>query len=326
MAPAVAIEALLTLLQDGLVTADELETFRQNLLKGDPALSIQAIREFLAKGRDAPTGEEFVVGKGGVLGGAPTLRVLLLDLLGRIARTSGSDAGVQVGRTILEQKTSADEWAMALRNVGWQDPNARAFLAAKGRELLLHEAWRSKPSAGYLESFDTAVFTADPAFVPLLTELSKTADLAQASPDAPEEEVMGDVQRAATVALDRLSETAPLAVMKYFNEHPEAFADRPFLRADYFAKVDLRDAEQRTAIEKYLSRDDVELDEKLKVVDGLASPASIITDALLTAPALREDSPGQQQAVRTTYTAWLAANRFPTLQPQIREVLQALGR
>ncbi|HEV7402466.1 MAG TPA: hypothetical protein VGO11_06050 [Chthoniobacteraceae bacterium] len=311
-AGASGIDTVWARLQGGAAHADDLAELRRQLLAGDPRQSIAAIRAFLATGRDAATGEAFGIGEKGALAGAPTLRVLLMDLLGQIAARTGGGEAAQVGREILGAKTTADEWAVSLRNVGQHEPAATPYLAGKAREMLAWQPWRSAPSGGFLESFDVPVFAADASFVPVFSELSHS----ETNP----------LKRAATVAMDRLSEANPLAVMDYLNAHPTEFADRPFLRADYYGKADLSNGQQRGAVEAYLTRADVTLDEKAKVIASLVSPASFISDALLSAPALRPESPARQNAVPTTLRAWSTDERFTALRPVIVQTLQQIGK
>jgi hypothetical protein len=133
-----------------------------------------------------------------------------------------------------------------------------------------------------------------------------------------------DLQRAALVALDRLSESSPLAVMNFLNANPGELADKPMLRADYYAKVDLTQPAQQAALESYLSRQDVGIDEKSKLIKELAAPASFISDSLLTKPLMVPNDAARQQALIKTLTAWAGANRFPELTGTIQQVLPRL--
>ncbi|HYR59704.1 MAG TPA: hypothetical protein VEO95_13780, partial [Chthoniobacteraceae bacterium] len=263
-----AIERLCDLLERHAARAGDLGALKAALLAADPAEAIAAIRRFLRTGRDAATGQEFTIAAGGTLSGAPTLRLMLLDVLGQIARKSRSDAASAVAREILADKSSADEWALALRNVAWTEPQPRTFLADKMREMLRYEPWRAAPSAGMLEALDVVVFTKDASLVPDL-------DQARAAGN--------ELAHAADIALDRLAEAAPLNVLTFLNTHPAQLNDRPFLRADYFAKADLSDGAQRAQIEIYLGRPDISLAEKSKLLRALTALASFVGDSLLTA-------------------------------------------
>ncbi len=304
------IEAALATLQGG-PNAAALEELRRALLGAEPGQSIAAILDFLTAGGDAATGEEFTIGEGGKLTGAPTMRVLLLDLLGQLSKTARNDSAAKFSRSLLAAKTSADEWAMALRNVAWSEPAAKPYLAGKMREMLTHEPWRARPTAGMLEAFDVVVFTKDPTLVP---------DLAEVQQNGPRE-----LQYAAAIALDRLAEQGPLEVMTYLNTHPTELADRPLLRADYYAKADLSQIAQRAALEVYLGRPDVTAAEKDKLLKGLATPATFVSENLLTEPPVADDGAARQDALAKATADWLAANRFPDLRLPLEQLQRRLG-
>ena len=153
-------------------SAGDLAELRRTLF-ADPTAGIAAILDFLATGEDAATGQEFSVGENGTLAGAPTLRLFLLDVLGQLARSTGSLEGAVSARQILEKKESPDEWALALRNLAWAEPKARADLTAKAHEMLEYEPWRATPTAGFLEAFDVAVYSGDASFVPQFAEMAR---------------------------------------------------------------------------------------------------------------------------------------------------------
>ena len=305
------IDQLLALLESGTATEGDLEALKRTLLAADPALATAAIRDFLATGRDARTGLDFALRPGGDLA-APTLRVLLMDVLGRIAKRDGTDAAAKVARETLEKKDSADEWAIALRNVAWAEPKAAAYLAAKAREMLAHAPWRTAPTSGMLEAFDVIVFTKD---------ASLTADLASAQSDPNEQ-----LRHAADVALDRLAAASPLDVMSYLNAHPTTLAERPMLRADYFAKADLTQPGQKTALEFYLGRPDIADAEKTKLLKALATPATFVSENLLTVPPPELDDAAREHAVLAATHEWLTGKRFPALETPLLQLQLRLAR
>ena len=305
------IDQLLALLENGTASENDLETLKRTLLAADPALATAAIRDFLATGRDARTGLDFALRPGGELA-APTLRVLLMDVLGRIAKRDGTDAAAKLARETLEKKDSADEWAIALRNVAWHEPAATAYLAAKAREMLAFVPWRTAPTSGMLEAFDVIVFTKDASF---------TADLASAQSDPNEQ-----LRHAADVALDRLAAASPLDVMSYLNAHPTTLADRPMLRADYFAKADLAQPGQKTALEFYLGRPDIADAEKTKLLKALATPAAFVSENLLTPPPPEFDEATREHAILATLHEWLTGKRFPALEIQLLQLQRRLAR
>ena len=305
------IEQLLAKLQDGTATEADLDALKRGLLAADPALATAAIRDFLATGRDARTGLDFTLRPGGELT-APTLRVLLMDVLGRIAKRDGSTAAAQLARATLEKKDSADEWAIALRNVAWAEPAATAYLAAKAREMLAHAPWRAAPTSGMLEAFDVIVFTKD---------ASLTADLADAQNDP-----NAQLRHAAEVALDRLAAASPLGVMNYLNANPATLAERPMLRADYFAKADLAAPGQKTALEFYLGRPDIADGEKTKLLKALAAPAAFVSENLLTEPPPEFDEAAREHVILAVLGEWLTGQRFPALQTQLLQLQRRLAR
>ena len=313
-APAASGEPLLDRIGDLLAklrrngaNADDLAALRRELF-ANPAAGIAAIRRFLATGEDSATGQRFAVGPGGVLEGSPTLRIFLLDVLGQLSRPAGVGAGAEVAREILAKKESPDEWAIALRNLAWDEPKSLPFLASKMHEMLAYEPWTATPTSGLLEAFDVVVFSGDASFVPTLSDFARGGNTA--------------LQRAATVALDRLAENSPLAVMTYLNANPATIADLPFVRADYFAKANLGDAEQRKAVESYLDRADVGAGEKVKFLHAIASPGSFVSDSLLATSLPPDDAAKRYAGIATTTAEWTRTNRFPVLGDHVRWLFQ----
>jgi hypothetical protein len=214
-------------------------------------------------------------------------------------------------RALLDRKTSADEWAVALRNIAWSTPSERGFLSAKIREMLTYQPWRQQPSGGFLDAFDVVVFARDVTLVPDLGEMVSSED--------------ESLRRAAAAAMDRLSEMAPLDVMTYLNGHPAEFADRPFLRADYFSKADLSNAPQRQAVETYLGRPDVSVAEKGKLLAMFTNPGTFVDDTLVTERPAAEDPPQRIAGLRTAVTDWLKGNRFPELANSLAQLQERLA-
>ena len=305
------IEKLFALLQNGTATEADFDALKRALLATDPALATAAIREFLATGLDARTGLDFALRPGGDLA-APTLRVLLMDVLGRIAKRDGTDSAAKLARETLDKRDSADEWAIALRNVAWAEPAATAYLATKAREMLAYAPWRAAPTSGLLEAFDVIVFTKDASF---------TADLAAAQNDP-----NAQLRHAADVALDRLAAASPLDVMTYLNAHPTTLAERPMLRADYFAKADLAHPGQKTALEFYLGRPDIAAAEKSKLLQALATPATFVSENLLTQPPPEPDEAAREHAILAAIHEWLTGKRFPPLESQLLQLQRRLAR
>ena len=101
------------------------------------------------------------------------MRTFLMDELGTISQEAGTTDAAEVARATLDTKGSADEWAMAMRNLAWADPDgSKSLLAAKARELIEYAPWQAAPSGGYLEAFDAAAYAGDPSIINDLAPLS----------------------------------------------------------------------------------------------------------------------------------------------------------
>lgn len=302
-----ALDAWFAQLQRAELPPETLAARRAELLEADPRAVLDGIRQFLGSGRDETTGAPFAIAAGGGdLATAPTFRVWLLDLAGVLDRTAQTGEAAAISREILRAKGSPDEWAVALRNIAWTDPASTPYLAAKFREMAGYAPWASAPTAGFLEAFDIAVFSRDPALIPVLADFLQGAQ--------------PSLRRAAGVALDRLAENAALPVMNYLNSHPQILADRPMLRADYFAKADLATIAERAALETYLMRGDVLLPEKTKLIKALAAPGSFISDNLLTSSPDPTTDGIRSAGLDRALSEWRAANRFPELAPVLAQV------
>jgi hypothetical protein len=311
VSPQALLSRVFEKLRTGGLASGELDWLRRRLLAAEPGEALAAIAAFLATGQDARTGENFEIGRGGELSGAPTFRVALLDIFGQICRNTGGSEAATFSRSLLERKTSADEWAVALRNIAWSTPGERSYLAGKVREMLAYQPWRQQPSSGFLEAFDIVVFSRDVTLIPELGDMVAGEDEA--------------TKRAAAVALDRFSEMAPLDVMMYLNANPEEFAERPLLRADYFSRADLSQAAQRVAVETYLSRADVAAAEKAKLLATFASPGSFVGDTLVTEPPSGDLEPQRVAGLQNAVNDWLRTNRFPGLSAPLVNLRERLS-
>jgi hypothetical protein len=311
--PQAVIFRMFKRLRGGPLNPGELDAFREMMLSADPAAAMAAIQGFLATGQDARTGEKFEIGKNGELAGAPTFRVLLIDLHGRIAREHGSNDAGLAARALMQSKTSADEWALALRNAAWATPSDKDYLSAKTRELLAHEPWRQQPSAGYYEAFDVIVYTRNTGFITTLSEMVRGEDL--------------PLKNTAATTLDRLATMAPLDVMNFLNANPAELSDKQFLRADYYAKADFTQSAQRAAVEAYLDRQDVDPGAKAKLITALGQPGVFVSDNLLTdspAPPEEDIAPQQKAALQRAVDDWLNSNRYPSFKNQLLGKQEAL--
>ena len=199
--------------------------------------AVAAIRQLLDSKMDASTHLGFKVASNGFLAEAPSLRAFLLDELGRL----NPAAAAEYSKVILTSMDSADEWAVALRNLARGDTSAdgRALLEQKTGEMLQFEPWQQNPSAGYLESFDVAVYLGGTSLIPTLSNLVRSQDnpaLAHAS----------------FLAMDRLTINDPATTLAALQADPDLMQGRESTRADYFSRANVNDPQQRQILENYL--------------------------------------------------------------------------
>jgi hypothetical protein len=269
------------------------------------------IREFLDRGVDAATGLEFGVAGDGSLNSAPSIRVFLLDQLARVDRAGAAG----YGRKILASMTSPDEWAVCLRNLALADssPEARAFLQDKFSQMLQHEPWQKNPSAGYLEAFDVAVYLGGTGFLETLAELANGKDN-QA------------LAHAAYLALDRLVIQEPASMLGYLQTAPTLLRGRELMRADLFARADVRDPGQRQVLEAYLLNPQLEVRELNQFVGVYPNANFQVSNNLLT----RSETPdfarltGRDAAALRVAQDWLADPRFAGLKGPLERITSRL--
>ena len=271
--------------------------------------SVAAIRAALASGRDAETGLGFKIGAGGALSEAPSLRVFLLDELARL----NPAAAAELARSILATKTSADEWAVALRNLARvQNTEAdRTFLQGKMRELLTHEPWQKEASAGYLEAFDVAVHLRSASLAPELSELLRRKENDQRA-----------AAHAAFLALDRLAIADPVPLLSRLTDEPALMQGREATRAGYLARADVSDPAQRAIVERYLM-DASRPAEELKSFAGVFPNGNfMISQNLLTTVATpdRATQLARDQAALRVVNEWLADARFAGIRATLEQM------
>ncbi len=215
------------------------------LSDSDPLAAAEAIASFLAGGKDAQTGLAFLVGNDGFLDTAPTLRTALLDFVAEL------DAAIalRLAREIMDAHTSADEFAVALRNLAWSPlagSGRETEVARRFGELLDQQTWLGQPSTGFLEAFDAAVAVSDRSCI---LDLASVAGLEDTSGNP----VRNGVNEAASLALDRIMLRSPGEVVALFEEDPSFLAHRPGQRATLLARLDLRKRDQYDRFRNYLN-------------------------------------------------------------------------
>jgi len=210
----------------------------QDMLKSmPPEEAVAWIRAFLAKGDDKPTGLSFIIAKGGSLEEWPTFRTFLIDALYSIDPA----AAAAISREILATPTSADEWALALRNVGKSELTAENsdYLIAKTEELILNKEWQENPSIGYLNAFDVLVATNATTSTPLISDLIQRKD-------------RKDLAHAGFLTLDRLVQRQPVEMLEQLSNDGDLQQSRPEMVSQQFARADIRDETQREILKTWM--------------------------------------------------------------------------
>ena len=286
-------------------------TIRARLTSLEKTNTVAEIIRWLNTGRDAPTGQGFKLNSDGSLRDAPTVRVYLLDQLRRLDPA----AAASYARVILGSKSSPDEWALALQSLATGDsgPGARDLLKQKFAEMLAYTPWQQSPSIGYLEAFDVAVFLGDPELVnPLAGLIRDQGNSATA--------------HAAFLALDRMIINAPAAALAALEADPSLLQGREGTRADYFARADVQDAQQRQILEGYMLNPQISTAELQQFTAIFPNANYMISANLITSnpqadhAALAARDQASLQAVGT----WLADPRFDQLRPQLQRLQQRL--
>ncbi|MCL4181495.1 MAG: hypothetical protein KJ072_27625 [Verrucomicrobia bacterium] len=260
------------------------------------------LSELLRSGRDGPTGLEFRVGPGGFLQAAPTLRVWLLDELGRVDPAMA----VVEARAVLARSESPDEWAVALRICATADGTAagQAWVREQARELIRREAWLESPSIGLLEAFDLFVYTRDVEAVPELAALVRRKENRA-------------VAHAAYVAVDRMLLVSPEPVLEMLIAEPALLEGRETTRGNYVARADVSDPGQRRLVEEYLL-DPRRSWEELEAFAGVFPNANLMVshNLLTSVPAWSgAELRRRDLAAAEVVGKWAADRRFERLWP-----------
>ena len=284
---------------------------RAYLLSLPKSVATQLIAEFLNQKSDAGTKLEFSVDKNGLLSGAPTLRIFLLDLLEQIDPAAASQCAMQ----ILSTPGSPDEWAVSLRNYARYDtsPAGQSVIREKIQEMLSNASWRKDPSVGFLEAFDTIVYSHDTSLTPTLAAMvSDPNDRA--------------VAHAAYLALDRLTIQDTVAVLTQLEAEPSLMQGHELTRANYFARADIAVPDQRSLVESYLLNAS-HTPQELNTFAGLFPNENfMLSNNLLTqnqTPTGLEIAQRDRAALQVVQN-WLADPRFQPVLPQLQTIQKRL--
>ena len=281
-----------------------LADLRAELLSRPTDEAVDWIEQALATGTDQQTGLAFAIGSGGAMEGWPTLRTFLLDLMMEIDPQSAADAS----RSLLETPTSADEWALALRNVARAGDLAEdaEFLRVKTEELITNPEWQEDPSIGYLNAFDVLVHVEATKSTPLLSDLIQRKD-------------RRDLAHAGFLTLDRLVQRESIEMMTRLSNDEALQASRPEMVSQQFARADVRDPGQRELLKEWLI-DPARTPTELRAFAGVyPNQNKFISNNLLTEeeaiPA--DDLAAHDRAALQTVTEWAEDPAFAHVEDYI---------
>jgi hypothetical protein len=269
--------------------------------------SVAWIRSFLKTGNDKDTGLSFEVAADGSLTEWPTFRTYLLDKLSTIDPA----AAAAISRDILASPTTADEWALALRNVGRaEDPDqSRDFLREKTVELIRNPDWQASPSIGYLNAFDVLVHTNATTETPLLSELIQNKE-------------RRDLAHAAFLTLDRLVQREPADVLQRLAADSALATSRPEMTAQQFARADLRDEGQRELVAQWLLSTERTPAELNSFAGVFPNHNQFVSNNLLTrdAPIPGPELAAHDRDVLKIVTTWQADPAFQAVEATLAEM------
>ncbi len=249
----------------------ELEAFLAKLSKEE---AIAHILFFLNSGINAPTGQSFAVGRGGIMKSSPSLRTYLLDKLGQL----DPKAALPVSKEILEEKNSSAEYALALRNFTWATSTNNKFASredeayfnTKSADLLYHQPWLEKREVAYLEAYDSLTLAPRPELLQRLTELIQ--------PDQPRSS-----QYAAYLTLTRQVNLDTEENLTILLNNPDWMSSRPETRADLFAKLNPSSEEAAHLLNKYIGSPSISEKEKIHWVNAFPNLNGFVMNHLINA-------------------------------------------
>jgi hypothetical protein len=280
----------------------------------DSMIAAQSLIAFLETGRDAATGLGFQVAEGGTLSEAPSLRVAVLDFLGRTGAPQAADYAIEV----MDATAVADEYSVALRNLAWGVEDT-SEVGARFSDMLDRDAWLSEPTAGFMEAFDVAVAVGGPQMV---RELSQVA-LGES------EITTGETPRLnqpAFIALDRLMMRDPDAVVAAFRSDPELLSWAPTQRASLLSRLDVRDKDQRVLVENYLLSPNHGPDEMEYFKNIFPNVNGIDGNRMVTESTEIRNVAEIDNATRAVLTEWQGDTRFAGVRPILEAIAQRLNQ
>ena len=280
---------------------------REKLDSLSPEKATKYIENYFASNQDAQLASSFKVSKNGQLETAPTLRTALLDHLASI----NPEATATLSRDLLAEPTSADEWALALRNLARVEPDARDFLIKKTEELIRNPSWQTQPSIGYLNAFDTLAYVGATESTPLLSELVQRKD-------------RQDLAHASFLTLDRLTLTNTETMLSLIANDLALQQSRPEMASQQLARADFRHEAQRQIIREWLLSPERTSTQLHSFAGTFPSGNMMISNNLLTTTQPFSGSELRDRDLRSleTIDTWL---HLPEFEP-IKEHLETMSR
>ncbi len=221
-------------------SASILADLREEIRSAANEQAAAAIRAFLLTRKDTQTRLPLVIGPDGTLESSPTLRSALLDLLGSL----DPETALTASREIMDRKSSPDEYAVALRNLAWNDLDGdlKQELSRRFNEMLATKDWLAQPSAGFLEALDAAVEISDASAFNALMHANQDAESA--------------FSRAAFIAMDRMVLRDPSLLVVAFHADPSLSGLSTDQRPSLLSRLDITDPAQREIFSRYLTASD----------------------------------------------------------------------
>ena len=271
-----------------------------------------AMVQYLGSGRDLVTGLRFEVGEGGLLSDSPTIRTFLLDLFADIDALGARDYSLR----IFDASASAGEWALALRNIAWQDTAGeyRGLLRGRLSELLSRQEWLARPDSGFLEAFDLAVYLGD---ADALREMGSVLGVRDATGRLAD----NGMTHAAFLAMDRITAAHPAQTVELIQSDPEFLSWSPRHRGALMSRLDARDPAQAEAAGNYLLRRDLNAEERYAFLALFPNPNGSLGDSLISQPALAaefESGLARDRAALQLIRNWLADPRYAIAREELR--------
>jgi hypothetical protein len=304
--------------EKGARARDVLKHLRDELRNAPADVAATAIMQYLDGGADASTGLGFVVEAGGVLSDTPSMRTSLLDMLGQV----DPGASVDYAQKIFAASQIPDEWALAMRNLGWQNQEGAHTPELRQRlnQMLDNQTWLAKPSQGFLEAFDIAVHLGGAGE---LINMASVTRLQTANGQA----VEAGTTHAAYVAMDRITTQKPAVALTALADDPTLLAWAPEHRASLMARADVSDAAQRAAVEAYLQSIAANPKELETFTSMFPNRNGLLGNALITTqrqiPTFAQIA-AQDKAALAAVQQWQASGQYPALAANLQQIATRL--